>query len=77
MQAGESDLFSMVKPTGEDTEVALLSCKFLPYAWIEAGRLIVWLSVEMFRRFSWLYTQSQIQIARCQLTYPFYLFASF
>ncbi len=40
LQAGESDVFSMVDltPTGENTEVALLSCEFLPYAWIEAAR---------------------------------------
>ena len=55
LQAGESDLFSMVEcsPTGENTEVALLSCKFLPYAWIEAGRLIVCLAAEISRRFLW------------------------
>ena len=42
LQAGEPDLFSMVDiaPTGENTEVSLLSCEFLPCAWIEAGRLI-------------------------------------
>lgn len=53
LQAGGSDLFSMVEllPTGENTEVALLPCKFLPYAWIEAGRLIVCLAAEIYRRF--------------------------
>lgn len=40
LQAGGLNLFSMVelRPTGENTEVALLACKFLPNAWIEAGR---------------------------------------
>src|SRR6266700_3372883 len=49
LQAGGSDLFFMVElsPTGENTEVALLPCKFLPYAWIEAGRLIVCLAAEI------------------------------
>ena len=38
-------------PTGEDTEVALLSCEFLPNAWIEAERLIVCLAAEISQAF--------------------------
>lgn len=51
LQAGEPNLFFMAEPIGENTEVSLLSCKFLSYAWIDVAIVIVCVAAEISRHF--------------------------